>query len=158
MSVLDLLKVPLNVEFIFSFIVTVLLTLLIIPVGKRRPPGTPLSWGEAMFAAVYVFFLLFMAYGVVPHQWLNHADNNLRWRKDAILYGPGNILKPQGFGGNFPFTISYQEVRDLIAVLIYAVFLGLQIFVWVRWQKRGKAKPSAEVATSTYGRPLVRKG
>jgi hypothetical protein len=126
--------------------------------AKRRPVGTPLSWGEAMFAAVYVFFVLFLAYGVVPHQWLNHADNNLRWRKDAILYGPYDILKPKALGGNFPFTLSYQEIRDIVAVLIYAIFLGLHIYLWTWWQKRGKAKPSTEVATSSYGRPLVRKG
>jgi hypothetical protein len=158
MSLLDLLKVPLNTELIFSIIITVVLTVAIVPIAKRRPPGKPLSWGEAMFAAAYIFMVFFMAYGVVPHQWLNHADNNLRWRKDAVLFGPWDILKPQAFGGKFPFTISYQEVRDVIAVVIHVIFLGLQIWMWAWWQKRGKAKPSTEIATSTYGRPLVRKG
>jgi hypothetical protein len=31
------------------------------------------------------------------------------------------------------------------------------IFLWSFWQKRG-TKKSTELATSTYGRPLVRKG
>ena len=35
--------------------------------------------------------------------------------------------------------------------------LGAQIALWAMWQKRGQAKPSTEVATSDFGRPLVRK-
>ena len=41
---------------------------------------------------------------------------------------------------------------------IYIVFLGLQIGVWVWWQKRGQAKPGAKALTSSYGRPLVKRG
>jgi len=33
--------------------------------AKRRPVGTPLTWGESMVAATYVFFLMFWVYGVV---------------------------------------------------------------------------------------------
>ena len=57
-------------------------------------------------------------------------------------------------------TISYQTIRDIIAVLIYVVFLGAQIALWVWWQKRDKRAAAAStvpVVTSDYGRPLVRK-
>ena len=30
---------------------------------------------------MYVFGLLFVAYGVVPHQWITHADSELGWRR-----------------------------------------------------------------------------
>jgi hypothetical protein len=147
----------LNVAFLFSIALTVVMTLVIIPVAKRRPVGTPLSWGEALFAATWVFAILFLAYGVVPHQWLTHADNELAWRSDKILIGPKwgeqNLLM------YLPLTITYQVIRDIIAVVIYAVFLGLQIWMWSWWQKRGKkAAATPEIATSSYGRPLVRKG
>ena len=33
-----------------------------------------------MLGSVYVFGVFFLAYGVVPHQWLTHADNELDWR------------------------------------------------------------------------------
>jgi len=51
-------------------------------------------------------------------------------------------------------------LRDLIAVLIYVVFLGGQMALWAWWQKRGKkAEAAAQIEpTSDYGRPLVRKG
>ena len=112
-----------------------------------------------MLAAVFVFGVMFIAFGVVPHQWIQHADKDLGWTKTKILYGPFDILKPKALGGNFPFTMSYEALRDIVVVLIHVWFFGLQIFLWSVWQNRGKA-PSrrTELATSTYGRPLVKKG
>ena len=39
-----------NVAFLASFFGSIPLTLVVIPYGKRRPVGKPLSWGEAMLA------------------------------------------------------------------------------------------------------------
>ena len=149
------------VALITALLIGVALTALVIPVAKRRPVGTPLTWGEAMVASVYTFFLFVWFYAIIPHLWLSWADNELNWRPDKLLFGPADVVKPQALGGWFPMTISYQTLRDIIAVLIYVVFLGAQIALWVWWQKRGTraaAAASTEVATSDYGRPLVRKG
>ena len=145
-----------NVAFMFSFVLTTALSLAAIPYAKRRPKGTPTTWGEAMLASMYVFFVLFLAFGVVPHQWIDHADKNLGWGKSKIVYGPFNLLKPKAFGGNFPFTIQYEAIRDIVVVVIHVFFFGLMMFLWSFWQKRGQTT-SKEVATSTYGRPLVKK-
>jgi hypothetical protein len=145
-----------NQAFLFSFLLTIVLALLVIPYGKRRKPGSPISWGEAMFAGAYSFALMFLAYGVVPHQWLTHVQNELGWRSDKTLYGPGDIFKSQARGGQFPFDISYLQVGDIVVVGIYLFFLGLNLYLFSWWQKRGKAV-TTEVATSTYGRPLVKK-
>jgi len=149
------------VAFIASMLATVALTALIIPMAKRRPEGTPLTWGEAMVASVYAFLLMWLAYGLVPHLWLTWAGNELGWRPDKLLLGPGSILKPQSLDGWNPVTITYQTLRDLIAVLIYVVFLVVQVAIWIWWQNRGKRAAAAETAkataTSEYGRPLVRK-
>ena len=56
----------LNEAFLFSFVLSTVLAFLAIPYAKRRPKGTPISWGEAMLAAVYVFGTMFLAFGVVP--------------------------------------------------------------------------------------------
>jgi hypothetical protein len=116
--------------------------------GKRRDPAQPLTWGEAMAAAAFAFLVMFWFYGVIPHQWLAWADNELRWRSDAI------IVKPNPF---FPITITKVILRDLIVVAIYGVGLVSQVALFTHWQNRGKAKP-AELPTSRYGRPLVKKG
>ncbi len=116
--------------------------------AKRRPVGAPLSWGEAMAGAFVAMFLFLWWYGVIPHQWLTWADGELGWRTDKLLLEPT---------GNQPLTVSYQVIRDLIAVVIYGVGLGLHIMLWARWNDRAKQKP-AEIPASRYGRPLVRKG
>lgn len=148
------------VAFIGSLLVTILVTALVFPMAKRRPVGTPLTWGEAMVASVWAFFLMFWVYGLVPHLWLTWAGNELGWRPDKLVYGPGSILKPQSEGGWLPVTITYQTLRDIVAVLIYVVLLVGQVWLWIWWQNRGKraAAASAVVPTSEYGRPLVRKG
>jgi Na+-driven multidrug efflux pump len=142
--------------FLLALGVTVGLTALAMAYGKRRPVGTPLTWGEAMFAAAYVFLIIFLIYGVVPHQWLAYADNELGWRKDKLLAGPASVTE-KSINLDFPMTISYEHIRDVIAAGIYIVALGVQIALWSMWQNRGKTKPK-EIPTSAFGRPLVKAG
>ena len=150
------------VAFVTSLIVAFIIVGGIVAYQKRRPAGQVVTWGEAMFGSMVVFFLMFWVYGVVPHQWLTWADNELGWRPDNIVYGPFDILKPQAVDGWLPMTITYQTVRDIIAVLLYVVFLVAQVWAWIWWQNRGKRAAAAETAaasvTSEFGRPLVRKG
>jgi hypothetical protein len=130
----------------------------IVAYGKRRPVGAPLSWGEAMAGAAAAFALMFWAYGVVPHQWLLYAENELRWRSDKILVGPQ--LPFSGDEGLFeyflPFTLSFENLSHLVAVGIYGLFLGMHVAGWAIWQDRAKQKPVE--LTSGYGRPLVKQG
>ena len=157
MFAIDILNWPgFNQALAFSILVLVVLIAVAVAYGKRRPVGKPLSWGEGMAAAVYVFLAMFMAYGVIPHQWLTHAQNELGWRTDKKVFGPGNVLQAESLGGSFPFEINYLQVGSAIAAGIYIAFLGLQLYLFSWWQKRGRVKPTAERA-STYGRPLVRK-
>jgi hypothetical protein len=157
MLAIDILRWPgVNQAFIFSSILTTLLSLVIIPIGKRRNFDRKATWGEAMLGAAYVFAVLFLAFGVVPHQWIDHADKNLGWRKDKLVYGPFDILKSDTIGGSFPIVISYEAIRDIIVVVIHVYYIGLMIYLFGWWQKRGEVV-SKEVATSTYGRPLVKK-
>jgi hypothetical protein len=136
------------VAFISTVIVGLLGVGVVLLYARRRPVGAPLSWGQAMAGAVFAMFLLLWWYAVIPHQWLQWGDGQLGWRTDKVLFEPT---------GNQPLTVTYQTLRDLIAVMIYGVGLALQILVWAVWNDRGKRKP-AEVPASRYGRPLVRKG
>lgn len=145
-----------------SIVVSILMSVAIFVYASRRPVGTPVTWGEAMAGSIWVFFLAFLAYGVVPHQWLTLAENEWSFRADRILFGPGNIVQPISQGGWFPFDITYRALSDTVAVLIYVVALGLQIWMWARWQNRGtraEAKAKAALArTSSFGRPLIKQG
>ncbi len=157
MIAIDVLKWPgVNQAFIVSFVAAVGLTLAVIPLGKRRKPGHKATWGEAMLGSTYAFGVLFLTYGILPHQFIDHADKNLGWSKDKFLIGWGGFLKPESQGGWNPITLQYEALRDIVVVLLHAIFFGLNIFVVIWWQNRGKAVQK-ELPTSTYGRPLVKK-
>jgi hypothetical protein len=130
-------------------------------VGKRRPIGTPFTWGEAFVSGTFIFGLMLLAYGVVPNEWLQWADNRLVWRSDKMLLAISSDGIKFGedaatIGGSGRILVSYQALRDMIAAGIYIVMLGAQVALWAMWQKRGQ-KAGTEVATSEFGRPLVRK-
>lgn len=142
------------VAFLTSLVSVIVISAGVMAYGKRRPVGTPITWGEAMAGSMIVFLAIFLIYGVVPHQWLAYADNELGWRKDKIFAGP-NSVSTKSLSLDIPITISYESIRDVIAAGIYIVALGVQIALWAMWQNRGKKKPK-ELPTSAFGRPLVK--
>jgi hypothetical protein len=151
-----------SVAFFVALGITLVGTAVIWRIGQKRPPGTPLTWGEAMVGAVFVFGLMLLAYGVVPNEWLKWADNLLLWRSDKILLAISSKGIKTGagaahFGGSGRILVSYQSLRDIIVTVIYVMFLGGHIALWSAWQKRGQPKKGADVEpASAYGRPLVR--
>ncbi len=149
------------VAFMASLVIVAIMCAVVLVVAHRRPPGTPMTWGEAFLAGTFMFALMLMLYGVVPNQWLLWADNELGWRSDSIgVPTPWARLWPNGltFFGRGRIMITAQVVRDIIATGIYVVFFVGQLAGWLWWQKRGKrsAAPPA-IETSAFGRPLVRK-
>lgn len=156
------------VALIASLIILGLCTAAVLLVAFRRPPNQPLTWGEAFVAATFVFGALFLAYGVVPHQFLTAADNEWRWRSDkfGIPLGPfGDLLGLKNpmfedgvtFFGRGRVMITAQTIRDLLVSGIYVGILVGQFVLWAWWQKRGKKAAETPELTSAYGRPLVRK-
>ncbi len=146
------------VAFALSCIIAFAISGGIVAYAKRRSVDTPTTWGEAMLGSLVVFFLMFWVYGVVPHQWLSWADNELNWRVDKIFVGPGGILESQQDGGWSPIRLTYVVIRDFVAVAIYLVALGGNIALWSMWQSRGDAQAEMAPERSAFGRPLVREG
>lgn len=157
MTAIDFFSWPgMNQAFLVSLIASFLMAAGVVLYGMRRPVGKRLTWGEAMLGSAYIFFMMFLTYGIMPHQFITHADADLSWTKDKIIFGPGDILKPEALGGWLPLTLQYEAVRDTVVVLLHAVFFVIHIGIAVWWQKRGEVKQTA-LPTSTYGRPLVKK-
>jgi hypothetical protein len=148
------------VAFIVSMVIALAGFLGVIWYGKnKRVVGQPLSWGEALGAATFAFFLMFWAYGVVPHQWLTYAGNELNLRPDRAFVG-WSMPFTDGEGivvYLLPFSVSWESISHIVTVAIYGLFLTLHVAIWAIWQDRAKARPPA-IATSEYGRPLVRRG
>ncbi len=165
--------------FLSSLIALLACCGLVLAYAKRRPVGTDITWGEAMVAALFIFAVMFLAYGIVPHQFLNWADSELKWRPDAFgipvgWFGKDGFLGAKGLGnsrnvlfgdgitffGRGRVLINKETIRDIVAATLYIVFLGVHIFMFKEWQGRGKkaeAKLKATPTTSTYGRPLVKR-
>ncbi|GIU84406.1 MAG: hypothetical protein KatS3mg008_1181 [Acidimicrobiales bacterium] len=137
------------VAFVASLLVLVVALAPLPAVAKRYPRGRRVTWGEALVAATYLFFLMWWAYGVVPHLWLTFADSDLGWRVDKIVLGPGGVVDKW-----LPFTVTYQVLRDIVVVVLHVVFLAAQIAGWAWWQGRGEEK--VVVPKSDYGRPLLK--
>jgi hypothetical protein len=121
---------------------------------KARPKSElPATWAQSMLGALGVFALLLLVYGVVPHEWLTWCDSKLGLREDKIMLSTR------------PIKITGRTVRDTVAALLYIVFLGINTWMWIAWQKRGTAKPKARPAaatpepagTSAFSRPVTKK-
>lgn len=145
------------VAFVASFLVSIVAMGAVIAYGRRRPVDAPLTWGEAIAAATFAFGLMFWVYGVVPHQWLDWANNELGWTPTKSFLETGQF---EIFNAPMPpFNIDYEKLRDLVVVGIYGFYLTMHVVLWSVWQNRGKraeAKAQRELAPSTYGRPLVK--
>src|SRR2546423_5124704 len=134
-----------------AFVIGILVLLLgvgvALYVGSRRPVGTPLTWGEAFLAATSGFGLMILAYGIIPHQWLNFADNELLWRPDRILFGISSAGLKFGDAANAAtgrgrILVNYQALPDIVPATLYIVFLSGQMVLWALWQKRGQGQGS----------------
>ena len=96
-------------------------------------------------------FLMALAYAVIPSEWITFSDKYLRWTPDKVLVGT-YLIKP-----------NYQQLRDLVVVVIYSVFFGANLLLWVKWQQRLVPKPEPAVEegkvlrTSRFGRPVKSK-
>ena len=145
------------VAFVVSFAIALLGMAVVHLYGRRRPVGAPLTWGEAIAAATFVFFLMFWAYGVVPNQWLQWANNELGWTpaKNFVTVGQWTFINAP----IPPFGINYEKLRDVVVVVIYGFFLTCHIAMFASWQnrdKRAEKRAQRELAPSAYGRPLVK--
>jgi len=156
-----------RLEFFVALFALLVGVAVIFFVGRRRPPGTPLTWGEAMVAATWVFGVLLLAYGVVPNEWMKWADNGLLWRPDRIWFAvstkmpvffTGTNAAVEAAAGRGRIIVSFQALRDIIAAGIYILMLAAQVWLWIVFQKRGRKAATTDVArTSTFGRPVVRR-
>jgi hypothetical protein len=157
-----------RLEFFVSLFIFLVGLALVFIVASRRPPGTPLTWGEAIVGSTFVFGLLLVGYGVVPNEWLKWADNQLLWRPDRIWFAvstkwpvffTGSNAAVEAAAGRGRVIVSFQALRDIIAAGIYILMLAGQVALWIAFQKRGRKAATAEVArTSTFGRPVVKTG
>ena len=134
------------VALVVALVVTVVMSGIIVAYARVRPVDRPTTWGEAMIGAAFIFMLFVMLFGILPDQFIDYADNDLRWTNEKFVFTEASIM---------PFRMDYQKVRDIVVVIEHLIALGGIPVVAIMWQKRGE-RVIASAPTSDYGRPLVR--
>jgi hypothetical protein len=110
---------------------------------------------------VATFALMTLAYGIIPHEWMTLANGYMGWGNTSkfIVQSNQNMLF---FPWNWPTNIDFPALRDVVVSGIYGVLLGLNIAVFVMWQKRNLVvdQPAPSETTpakrSRFGRPIRR--
>ena len=140
-------------RFFLSLLLSVIAFAIFVWVKNRPKSELPATWAQSMLGALAVFAMILLVYGVVPHEWLTWCDSKLGLRSDKIELSTR------------PVKITGQTIRDVVAALLYIIFLGIQTWMWTAWQKRGTAKPKAApdaatpepAGTSAFSRPVTKK-
>jgi len=131
--------------------------LLMVASRKPRDAEEPATWAECIAGAVAVFALMTLGYAIVPHEWLTFANAQLEWGEGSkfVFTSSQDIL---GFIPiHYPFSLDYPAVRDIVVTMIYVVVLGLNVFMFSKWQKRNEVPTEVEgepEKKSRFGRPL----
>jgi hypothetical protein len=133
--------------------------LLLIVSRKPRDPDEPATWAECFAGAVGVFAMFIVGYAIVPSEWLNYANSYIQWGDNTkfVWKSSQNMLF---FPVHWPFSLDYPALRDIVVTVIYVVFLGANLKLWVMWQRRHEVHEPAAVAgdapvrRSRFGRPL----
>lgn len=146
-------------RLIWSVVLLVIGLVIIAVLMHKRSPDKKATWAEAMAGAVGVFALMTLAYAVIPHEWITFSDKYLQWDTTKFVFRSNQDVFGLGIV-NWPFNMDKKAIRDIIATGIYVVLFGLNLYLFVAWQKRGeKAAPTADETPrkSRFGRPLRRK-
>lgn len=137
-------------------------TLLLVASRPVQPADHKASWAACYLGAVGVFALMTLAYGVVPHEWLEFANGYLNWGDTGSFIWQSN-QDMLFFPWHWPFNFDYPALRDVVVSGIYVVLLGLNVVLFVKWQDRKRVPdeaPAVDDGTpakrSRFGRPLRR--
>lgn len=145
-------------RLIWSVVLLVIGLVIVAVLMHKRSPDKKATWAEAMAGAVGVFALMTLAYAVIPHEWITYSDKYLQWDTTKFVFRSNQDVLNLGIV-NWPFNMDKKAVRDIIVVIIYVVLFGLNLYLFVAWQKRGeKVEPAGDATPkkSRFGRPLRR--
>jgi hypothetical protein len=129
---------------------------------EPRDPERQTTWSECLAGAVGVFALFALGYAIVPHEWLTFANAKLQWGDNSKFIWKSNENILGLIHIHYPFNFDFPALRDIVVTMIYVVMLGLNLKLWVMWQRRleVKAEPggteTAPARRSRFGRPLRR--
>jgi len=129
---------------------------------RPKRSAEPATWAATILGAISLWALLILAYGTVPHEWLNFSSAYLDFGKNTFALRQNAIV---------PIDVSREAVAHIVVSGIYIVLLSANVALFVQWQQRKVAEPAAEgddtpaarapwfrrrlQRTSAYGRPVT---
>jgi hypothetical protein len=121
-------------------------------VWTRKPkPAEPATWAQTIVGAMGVWFMMTLGYGTIPHEWLTFGTSYLNFNSATFAIRQNSIIH---------FDIDRAAIVDIGGTVIYGIVLVLQVWLFIRWQKRPTIEAAAAAADAegeeTGGGPLQR--
>jgi len=118
---------------------------------KKPKRAEPATWAATILGAMGVWAMMALGYGTIPHEWATFGNSYLNFNTATFLMHKNRLIH---------FDITRSVVIDIGVTVIYGIALVLQVWLFVRWQKRPAAETepveTAEVDEPTTGGPLSR--
>jgi hypothetical protein len=138
----------------------------------RRPkPAEPATWAQTILGAFAVWVMMALGYGSIPHEWVTFANSYLNFNTATFIMTKNRFIH---------FDIPRSVVGDIGLTVIYGLVLTLQVWLFIRWQKRpafdaeaaatpvegesggggplSRLRQRREKRVSAYGRPVTTAG
>jgi len=122
-------------------------------VWTRKPkPAEPATWAKTILGAMGVWVMMTLGYGTIPHEWLTFGNSYLNFNTATYVMRQNRFIH---------FDITRAVVIDIGVTVIYGLVLTLQVWLFVRWQKRPAhdavvAEPIETEGAPSSGGPLNR--
>ena len=136
-------------RLIWSTLLFVIGTLIAYRMTRRPKPAEPATWAQTILGALGVWGMMALGYGTIPHEWATFGNSYLNFNTATFVMHKNRIIH---------FDITRSVVADIGVTLIYGIALVIQVWLFVRWQKRPTLEAAAEAAEAEpeAGGPLSR--
>jgi hypothetical protein len=108
----------------------------------KPKPAEPATWSKTIVGAMAVWVMMTLGYGTIPHEWLTFGTSYLNFNTATFVMRKNSIIH---------FDIDRAAVIDIGGTVIYGIVLVLQVWLFVRWQKRPTIEAAAAKAAEADG-------
>jgi hypothetical protein len=138
-------------RMIWATLIFVIGLLIAYRMTKKPKPAEPSTWAQTILGAMGVWGMMALGYGTIPHEWLTFGNSYLNFNTATYLMQKNRFIH---------FDITRSVVIDVGTTVIYGLVVTLQVFLFVRWQKRPVLEAGAEDETVEVepggGSPIAR--
>ena len=109
---------------------------------KKPKPAEPSTWAQTILGAMFVWAMMALGYGTIPHEWATFGTSYLNFSSANFLMHKNRLIH---------FDITRSAVIDIGVTVIYGIAVVIQVWLFVRWQKRPAHDAEQAAATESGG-------